>query len=64
MTLGFITLLSLLRNDLPGPFTTLPAYIHPLFLYSGALMLLFSPLKRHFQERYSRLGSIQLFRDF
>lgn len=50
MTLGFITLLSLLRNDLPGPFTTLPAYIHPLFLYSGALMLLFSPLKRHFQE--------------
>ena len=51
MTLGFITLLSLLRNDLPGPFTTLPAYIHPLFLYSGALMLLFSPLKRHFQER-------------
>jgi len=50
MALGLITLLSLLHSDLPGPFTSLPAYVHPLFLYAGALMLLFSPLKRHFQD--------------
>ena len=52
LTLGLVTLLSLQRSDLPGPFTSLPAYVHPLFLYAGALMLLFSPLKRHFQERF------------
>lgn len=50
LTLCAATLLFLLRSGMPGPFTSLPPYIHPLLLYSGCAMLLFSPLQKHFQS--------------
>lgn len=50
LTLCSATLLFLLRSGMPGPFTSLPPYIHPLLLYSGCAMLLFSPLQKHFQS--------------
>ncbi|CAG5088892.1 Oidioi.mRNA.OKI2018_I69.PAR.g12004.t1.cds [Oikopleura dioica] len=57
------TIFFLLRSDLPGPFTTLPAYLHPLLLYGGILMLLFSPLQQVFHEsRFWFIG--QIFRVF
>jgi len=57
------TIFFLLRSDLPGPFTTLPAYLHPLLLYGGIVMLLFSPLQQVFHEsRFWFIG--QIFRVF
>lgn len=50
LTIFSATLLFLLRSGTPGPFTSLPPYIHPLLLYSGCAIFLFSPLKRHFQS--------------
>lgn len=53
------TLLFLLRNDLPGPFTSLPAYIHPLLLYGGVAVLLFSPLQQVFySSRFWFIGQV------